>query len=666
VAKLASSRSDTDLAVLLVAQQDPSPLVRKAAAGAFTASGGVRAVEGLSRLLFDSDPEVVAAAARGLGAISSASPGTDARAALALQRQAAQALAAAYGRADSTGRAEIALGLAALGASLREAVETEARQLWDRNARSLASSSARERAGAAEEIGRSGRAEAVKRLLPLLEARSRDPRLAAAAARGLGWAGERTTREALEDALLQGDAELAEAAAAALAALGDPAAAEALAEAGATGPARLALACVDALLALPRAPEVGVALCEIAVRNVDPRAAERAGRGARAVEADCPERPLALRIRRRGPDSASALAALGALALPPDKVSAPAEGALALLQGSSDASLRGAAARALGLAGYERAVPALQRRADAVRERIQEARQPWLAGSLSRTPAPGFERGLPPAEAIALRPLPVAEAARTAPVPPRWVEALDSSDAEEMAAVAVALAHLKANGALPLALQLLADPDARLRAASVEALSLLGGEEARSRIAAAVSDPEPAVRRAAVAAIARHGALAVPVLAKALATVDPNPEDWRETVARALGDTGVAEAVAPLSALLDGDAAKVAAAGLGRLGTRDAAAPLLSLLERPQALGRIEAIEALAQCASTEAGKTLAAELTSDRPWVRAAAARALGKLRYEPASAALEALRSDYYSDVRRAAVEALARLPSRVPERR
>jgi HEAT repeat protein len=55
----------------------------------------------------------------------------------------------------------------------------------------------------------------------------------------------------------------------------------------------------------------------------------------------------------------------------------------------------------------------------------------------------------------------------------------------------------------------------------------------------------------------------------------------------------------------------------------------------------------------------VARELTSDRAEVRAAAARAVGKLRYAPASERLSALRSDYDGQVRRAAVEALAKLP-------
>jgi len=661
VSKLAASRADADLAALLVAQGDPSPIVRKAAAGAFTARGGTRSVEGLARMLEDPDPDVVAAAARGLGAIASASPGADALAASALQRQAAVALAAAYGRADAAGRAEIAVALSALGASLREAVEAEARLLWDRNARGLGGPSPRERAGAAEELGRSGRADAVKRLLPLLESRGRDPRIAAAAARGLGWAGDRSAREALEDAMLQGESELAEASAAALAALGDPAAAEALAQAGASGPARLAMATVEALAALPRAPEVGVALCEITVRAGDPGVAERAAGSARLAEADCPERPLVARIARRGPDAPAALAALGALGLPADKVGPPAEAALAALQGSGDGSLRAAAARALGLAGYARAVPALQQRAQALRERLAEARQDWISGSLPRTPAPGFEKGSPPPEEIASRSLPAS--GPPPPTHPRFVDPVDATSAEELAAVAVALARLKADPSTALAQQLAGDPDDRLRASATEALGILGGEGARAALTALAQDRAPAVRRTAVAALARQGAPAVPVLVRALPAPDPSPEEWKEMVARALGDTGAPEAIPPLAGLLEGEAAAAAAVALGRLGTREAVSPLVALLERRQRLGRVEAIEALAGYGGPEVGKALAAELTSDRPEVRVAAARALGRLHYEPASAALEALRADYYADVRRSAVEALARLPSRPP---
>ena len=76
-------------------------------------------------------------------------------------------------------------------------------------------------------------------------------------------------------------------------------------------------------------------------------------------------------------------------------------------------------------------------------------------------------------------------------------------------------------------------------------------------------------------------------------------------------------------------------------------------------------MEALDALGSPEAGEALSDELLGDRASVRAAAARALGRIRHEPAARRLDALRSDYDADVRRAAREALSRLPVRAPRK-
>jgi HEAT repeat protein len=466
VAALAASREEADLSALLAAEKDPSPLVRKAVAGAFTVRGGPRSVDALGALLHDADPEVVAAAARGLGATSHASASSDARQAASLQRQAQERLAAAYGGAGPQDRAEIAAALQALGASLREAVEAAARQLWERNVRSLAAGTPAERRGSAEELGRSGRSEAVKRLLPLVDLEAgADPALAAAAARGLGSAGDRSARPALEELLLHGDAKLSEAAAEALASLGDPAAAEALAAAGAGGPARLAAAAVDALAVLPQAPEVGVALCEIAVRALDPGVAARAARQAQAREADCPERPLSSRIARRGPGALAALAALAALRLPAPLLAAPAEQAQAVVAasgGAADPALRAQAARTLGQLGFAAAGPALQKRGQALQQRLAEARKKWVP-----VPHPVAQDGM---------------------LLPELVDDVDPGDTAELAAIAVALARLRAEGAAAFAEALAAEPDDVARAGAVEALGHLGGKAGLERLGAALSD----------------------------------------------------------------------------------------------------------------------------------------------------------------------------------
>jgi HEAT repeat protein len=600
-------------------------------------------VDALGALLFDPDPEVLTAAARGLGAMPHAGGPAGARQAADPQKRARQHLVNAYWRVGPQGRAEIAAALQALGTSLREAVEAEARQLWDRNARALAAGSLSEREGAAEELGRSGRAEAVRRLLPLVDMESRpDPGLAAAAARGLGSAGDRSARPALEDLLLEGDARLGEAAAEALGALGDPAAAEALAEAGADGPTRLAAAAVDALAVLPQAPEVAVALCEIAVRALDPAVAARAARQARTREAACPERPLVNRITRRGPDAGAALAALGALGLRGQRLAPPAERALAILAaGGGDATLRAQAARALGEAGWTAAGAALLRRGQSLVQKLAESRQKWVPAAAPPT-------------------------ADGRPLPPEWVEDLDPGDVEELAAVALGLAQLRTDGAAAFLEPLAADPEDGVRAAAVQGLGLLGGETGPRRLAQALADPSLRVRVAASAVLPRFGAAAVPSLAGALERAAPAETEWRDALVRSLGETGSPDAVRPLAPLLGGREAPAAAAALGRIGAMEAAGPLRALLERTGSLGRLEATEALGQLGAAESGPTLAAEITSDRPEVRAAAVRALGKLRHEPSSPGLEALRSDYYGEVRRAAVEALARLPARAGARR
>lgn len=661
VAALSRSREEGDVSILLVAQKDPSPLVRRAAAQAFVSRGGPRAIEALGAMLLDPEPAVVAVAARGLGAV----PPGDGKEGAGLQKVSRQHLVQAYGRAGPEGRTEIASALQSLGTSLREAVEAESRQLWERNLRTLAAGHPSEKPGAAEELGRSGRSEAVKRLLPLLDVESsKDVALAAGAARGLGAAADRAALEPLEDLLLGEDARLADAAAEALGALGDPAAAEALAKAGADGPARLASVAVDALAGLPQAPDVGVALCEIAVRTVDPTVAARAARQARAREADCPERPLANRIARRGPDAAAALAALGALGLPQQRLALPAERALALFSGSSDGGLRAVAARALGDAGWAQAGPALVKRGQALRERLVESRQKWLPSTFPRAAAPGFEAAIPPPEALASRTL-VAGGGAAGPgkLPPEWMEDDDPVDAAELAAVTVAASRVKADGAAALATAAAADPDEIVRAGGVEAAGLPGGEAARGLLAGALDDPSLRVRLAAAVILPRWGAAAVPSLAAALKKAGGADPEWRDALARALGETGASEAVPGLGTLLYGDDAPLAALALARLGARDGARLLLEALGRQGSQGRVEIVDALGQLGTADIGAALASELTSDRPEVRAAAVRALGKLRYEPASTRLEALRADYYGEVRRAAVEALARLPARAP---
>jgi HEAT repeat protein len=97
-----------------------------------------------------------------------------------------------------------------------------------------------------------------------------------------------------------------------------------------------------------------------------------------------------------------------------------------------------------------------------------------------------------------------------------------------------------------------------------------------------------------------------------------------------------------------------AAVALGKIGDAAAVPELVRQLANPTSPARFEIIEALGRLEDDRGAEALRLELCSERPEIRAAAARALGRLAYDR-SGTLDALRFDYYADVRRAAEEAL-----------
>jgi HEAT repeat protein len=616
------------LAALLVAQADASPAVRLAAAETFARTGGPRAAEGLGALLLDLDPGVARAAAAGLASLPSGAGGKD-------------RLLAAYAGATTAGRAAIAAALDRLGVALREAVEVEARTLWERNLLAVERGTGAARAGAAEELGASGRAEAVTRLLALLDGPGRtDRRLAAASARGLGMAGHRVARPRLELLLETSDRDVAVAAAEALQRLGDPGSADALALA-AEGAGPPAVAALRALESLPKAPEVASALCAVALRAVEPGRAAAAARLAALRDRSCPVRPLLARLGR--PGELAALAALAELRPEPTEVEWAAGRLLSwLASGQGSAETRSAAARALGGLGWSGAGAPLLERAVALGRKLADGR--------AKVAAPAAPASANPAGVAGRVPTPFTEPA----------------GALELGATLAAAARLGAADVDPLLEPALGDSSAAVRAGAVEGLSLRGRAAAAPRVARAIADPVEAVRVAAVRALGRLGAAGTPALVAAAVAARAEDTAWRLELVRALGESAAPESVDGLAALLDGDSTGAAAQALARTGASSAAAPLARLLARSGAPALPDVIEALSQVGGADAAHAILAHLTSDRADVRDAAVRGLGRLRFEPASPLLEGLRSDYFGRIRRAAVEALARLPARRPSGR
>ena len=640
----AGRRGAEGTALLLVAQRDADPRVRRAAVEAFASRDGRAAVDALAAALGDPDADVVAIAARGLAARPSMPRTRD-------------ALVAAYGAASPAGRAAIADALQSVGTSLGQAVELEARALWERNLNVLATSGPA-RAGAAEEIGASARAEAVSRLLPLVDPnRNTDRSLLAAAARGLGEAGDRSARKYLEVLLQEGDAELAEAGAQALGRLADPAAADALATAAVQGAGRTAGSAVEALARLPQAPEVGTALCLVALRSLDPAVAARAASAARERDAACPVKPLLGRLGQVG--SAAALAALAALR-PAEPEVVPRILPLLDPARTPDLEVRVAALRALGSLRSPAAAAGVRERALALKARVAAARVRWIAGHLAGAPLAGMTAtGDERLQAVLARAPGAAPGA--GPEEPGLAPFIPppTGDAIELGAALAELGRQRGAGAEGLLLGLVSDREGTVRAGALDGLGALGAEGALAAATAALSDGDVRVRLAAMGALRKLGTKGASVLLRALGEPGLDAE-WCSALAGALGEAGLPEAVPALAGRLGGPCGVAAAEALGRIASPAAATPLAEALMRPEAIGRLEMVEALGQIGGSAGAVALSRELTSDRPQVRAAAARALALLRYEPASPRLEALRSDYYGRVRRAAVEALAKLPA------
>ncbi len=384
-------------------------------------------------------------------------------------------------------------------------------------------------------------------------ARNPDHELVAAAARGLGEAGDWSARSHLEVLLEDGDAELAEAAADALGRLGDPGAADALAAAATQGAGRIASSAVEALVALPQAPEVGTSLCEVALRSVDAAVAARAARAARERDAECPVKLLLPRLGR--PGAAAALAALAELR-PPDGEAVQRVAALLDPARAPDVEVRIGALRALGRSRSPAAAAAVRDRTQALRARVAAARARWLPGRLGPQAQAGLaatgEARVAAVVARAPGPSPGAEALE--PASPPFLPAA-AGDLAELGAALAETGRAHAAGAEAMLAAFASDPDARLRAGAVEGLGALGGDRALGVLGAALADPADEVRAAASAALPRFGPRGAALLASALGAPGLEPEACVR-LARALGEAGGADAV---PALADGSAPPAAA-----------------------------------------------------------------------------------------------------------
>lgn len=657
VKRLAEKFESDDVSLFSQAARDPAAIVRAEAMAALGKTQDPRIVDLLGEALADPDEQVQQRAAAALASFK-----TDkARSYLTLQ----------YSRRGRTTRTAIvkALKETNMPGAMASVVVAEAAAIWERNLKVLNEGTLPERVGAAEELGRSGRPEAVNRLVPLLK--DKHVALAAAAARGLGLAGDARAAPALTALLDENFPELREAACEALGRLQDATALpKLLAVAQEKSP--ISPFAVRAIVSLPRTPETDKALCELVLSANDSEVIG-VGRELRR-RGGCPAEPIFEKLKNASTANQGLLAII-ALA-PPDSVAK-----VAPLVTSSDDGTRKLAIDALAELGDPAGATLVQKAWEAELKSLEPRRADWISGELPLTFAPGYD---PSKEPIAEDPYAIARA-RTNDLFAR-VQALDAQRAKEqgktllearpprevlddatedevrvLAAILRALGRLKVDGARVHAQAFTRETSPTLRAAAFSALAFLG-EDAK----AGLFDTERSVQGTTAQALVEAGPAGQLVVLKALSElvgdrsrlVDP----LRSVVPPAEG------APALIQLVKEGGAEAGAAAMLLAEMNAQAATPVLrALLDDPEAVARRDVLLALGKLGDQSAAESIARDLYSDSADVRAAAARALALLKSPGQTEAIDALKGDYDRRVRESASAALDALqPAPTGEKR
>jgi HEAT repeat protein len=656
VKRLSEKFETEDVSLFSQAARDPVSIVRAEAMTALGKTQDSRIVDLLGEGLTDPDEQVQQAAAAALASFK-----TDkARSYLTLQ----------YSRRGRTTRMAIvqALKNTHIPGAMASVVVAEAKAIWDRNMKVLSDGTLPERIGAAEELGRSGRPEAVNRLVPLLK--DKHVGLAAAAARGLGLARDPRAAPAVTALLDENYPELREAACEALGRIGEPSALpKLLAVAQEKSPTSAFAA--RAILALPRSPEVDKALCtlvttanDVEVQNVGRELRKRGG---------CPLEPIVDQLKSSSTTNA-ALLAIAALS--------PKGGELVtkvgVLTTSSDDTTRRLAIDALAELGDPAGAAFVQKAWDAELKALEPKRSDWIPAELPTTYGAGFDPSKePPANdpwaqtrartaelfnrVQALDAQRARQAGKTLLEPRVPREVIDDAAEDEvrvLASLLRALGKLRVDGAKVHAQTFSRETSPSLRGAAYAALAFLG-EDARPGL----FDTERSVQGATAQALAESGPEGQLVVVQALSEL---AGDRTRLVDPLKGLVLPPEASEKLQGLLreGGSEAGTAASLLGEMGAKAAVPALLTVLDDQEAVGRREVLLALGKLGDPRAAEPIARDLYSDNALVRSAAARALAQLKVPAQVEAIDALQGDYDLQVRTSATAALEVLAPAAPQ--
>jgi HEAT repeat protein len=616
-------------------------------------------VDLLGELLGDSDEDVQAKAAMALAEVKN----DKAKAYLTLQ----------YGRRGRSTRQAIvrALKAANVPGAMAGVVAAEANTIWERNLQALTQGTLAERVGAAEEVGKSGRAEAVNRLLPLIK--DSQVLLAAAAVRGLGNAGDRRAAGPIAQVLSENIPDLREAASESLMKLQEPSALPKLAEV-AVERSTASPSATAAILSFPRSPDTDKALCAIAFEGGDDEA-QAAGREMRR-RGGC---PLEARLEKlKQPSTAPAvLRALVALG-PTAKDAAPK---LLPLLTASDAESRRLAAEALAELGDPSALPAIQKAFEQELKALEGLRSDWIPQALPKQFADGFDPATAPpvphiGEAIAkqeellrkvdqVRESKAKEANKLAVharVPSEVVDDAPDGQMRMLGALLKALGSLKAEGAVATLKPYTEDSNPDVRAGAFVGLAR-SGPEGVELARPALLDADRQLQAAVAQALAESGEGGQAAIIEVLGKISGDRVRLLEALARAGVGPKAANALAALVGE-GGPEASLAANLLGELKAKSAVDALLKSLDDPSSVARKEVLTALGKIGDPKAADAIARDLYHDSPDVRSAAADAIATLGGSGPTEALDALKGDYYRKVRDSAEAALKRVTPAAPE--
>ena len=221
------------------------------------------------------------------------------------------------------------------------------------------------------------------------------------------------------------------------------------------------------------------------------------------------------------------------------------------------------------------------------------------------------------------------------------------------------LQGLEAIGALPAAASAVAHPLPEVRMAAVGVLGGISDRRALGLLRSQLEDPDPRVRAAAIAALGeRAGAGAEPDLLGLLADPDPGV---REAAAAAAADAGLGSLAPALLERLSDEHDRVrhaAAKALGRLGEPGVVPALISAFDQARPDLRVALTHAVARLDMSALGELLNRMIERDDPASRMALAEMLGRVRPRDGWNDLIRLAGDDDPQVRTAAIRSLGRI--------